>query len=357
MSSPTRKATPIVEIDRRSSSGSSAQVVDIESAPFLDEKYEKHNEPEKKPVGSGFIVWTVVNILSTIGIVFTNKAIFSDPNFRLTQSSFAAFHFCVTGATLYAASKAPFKQFTPIRARFLDMVPLALTMCMNVILPNLSLAFSTVTFYQIARILLTPCVALIRFVFYGTKIPTPAVMTLIPLLLGVATVVYYETAGAVGNDRSTSWAGVIFAFTGVLASSLYTVWIGTFQKKFEMNSMQLLLNQAPISAFLLLYAIPFTDHAPNFAEVAMSKWMQIGLSGLFASLLNISQFFIVAGAGPVSSTVVGHLKTCSIVMIGWIISGRKASDGGIFGVFLAIAGIVVYSIIMYKHNLRSGLKA
>ena len=69
MSSPTRKATPIVEIDRRSSSGSSAQVVDIESAPFLDEKYEKHNEPEKKPVGSGFIVWTVVNILSTIGIV------------------------------------------------------------------------------------------------------------------------------------------------------------------------------------------------------------------------------------------------------------------------------------------------
>jgi solute carrier family 35, member E3 len=60
-----------------------------------------------------------------------------------------------------------------------------------------------------------------------------------------------------------------------------------------------------------------------------------------ASLINISQFFIVAGAGPVSSTVVGHLKTCSIVALGWITSDRGANDHGIFGVFMAITGIVL----------------
>lgn len=64
-------------------------------------------------------------------------------------------------------------------------------------------------------------------------------------------------------------------------------------------------------------------------------------SGLMAALINISQFFIVAGAGAVSSTVIGHLKTCSIVALGWVTSGRSANDRGIFGIFMAITGIVM----------------
>jgi solute carrier family 35 protein E3 len=63
-------------------------------------------------------------------------------------------------------------------------------------------------------------------------------------------------------------------------------------------------------------------------------------SGVLASLINISQFYIVAGAGAVSSTVVGHIKTCSIVALGWVTSGRKASDRSVFGIVLAISGIL-----------------
>jgi solute carrier family 35 protein E3 len=73
-------------------------------------------------------------------------------------------------------------------------------------------------------------------------------------------------------------------------------------------------------------------------------------SGAFASLINISQFFIVAQTGPVSSTVVGHVKTCTIVSLGWMVSGRAIGDKSILGVFIAIGGIVAYSIIMLKHK-------
>ena len=192
------------------------------------------------------------------------------------QSSFAAFHFCVTGATLYIASKAPFRKFVPkIPSRIQDMLPLGVAMCLNVVLPNYSLAFSSVTFYQIARILLTPTVALVRYIWYGTVVPTRASLTLIPLLLGVAVVVYFETRDT--SSTSTTWAGVVFAFTGVVASSLYTIWISTCQKSLDMNSMQLLQNQAPMSAFLLLFAIPFTDHSPQWVEVPISRYMLIAL--------------------------------------------------------------------------------
>lgn len=54
-----------------------------------------------------FLIWTAINMASTIGIVFTNKAIFNDPNFKLMQTSFACFHFICTGLTLYVVSSYP----------------------------------------------------------------------------------------------------------------------------------------------------------------------------------------------------------------------------------------------------------
>lgn len=63
-------------------------------------------------------------------------------------------------------------------------------------------------------------------------------------------------------------------------------------------------------------------------------------SGLFASMINLSQFFIIAQAGPVSSTVVGQLKTCCIVALGWMTSGRTVGDKSVLGILLAIGGII-----------------
>ena len=77
-------------------------------------------------------------------------------------------------------------------------------------------------------------------------------------------------------------------------------------------------------------------------------------SGGFASLINISQFFIIAQTGPVSSTVVGHVKTCSIVALGWATSGRAIGDKSVLGVFVAISGIMAYSVVMLKEKRKQG---
>ncbi|KAK5989041.1 Solute carrier family 35 member E3 [Cladobotryum mycophilum] len=287
------------------------------------------------------VTWMAVNTLATIGIVFTNKAIFSDSSWKLCQLTFASFHFFVTWLTLFVLSRPQLAYFAPRRAPIRHLIPLAVSMCLNVILPNLSLAFSTVTFYQIARILLTPTVALMNLVMYGETLPRHAMLALIPACLGVGMVTYYDSIPAKDlNIKTTSPVGVIFAFTGIFASSLYTVWIGSYHRKLNMNSMQLLYNQAPIASFCLLYFIPFLDTLPDWVQVPLNRWLMIILSGIFASLINISQFFIVAQTDPVSSTVVGHLKTCTIVALGWIMSGRAIKDKSIIGAAVAIAGII-----------------
>lgn len=327
---------------------------EVNSSEGLLAKPQQENPLEKKAGRAVFFFWIAVNTLATIAIVFTNKAIFENPSFKNMQTSFASFHFACTTLTLYFASRSSIGIFTPRRAKFLDILPLSAAMCFNVVLPNLSLAYSSVTFYQIARILLTPLVASINFIFYRMSLPRAAALTLIPVCLGVGIVSYYDTLPTEDKQaKTTSPIGVFFALSGVFASSLYTVWIGVYHKKLCMSSMQLLFNQAPWSSVLLWVFIPVVDTIPRLDIVPRSRWIMICISGLFASLINLSQFFIVANAGPTSSTIVGHAKTCSIVMIGWITSRRSVSDKSLLGVIMAIGGIIYYSMIMS----RSGKKA
>ncbi|KAK9416173.1 putative GDP-mannose transporter [Seiridium unicorne] len=324
-----------------------------------DAAAEVTQAPEKDSGGmTKAVVWMVINTLATIGIVFTNKAIFSDPTLKLAQLSFAGFHFFITWLTLYVLSRPQLAFFVPRRTTIREIIPLSISMSLNVILPNLSLAFSSVTFYQVARILLTPTVALMNFVLYRATLPRNAILALIPACVGVGMVSYYDSLPTDdANVKTTTGLGVIFAFAGIFASSLYTVWIASYHRKLQMTSMQLLFNQAPVSAFLLLYVIPFVDTFPVWSEVPINRWVMIMMSGVFASLINISQFFIIAKTGPVSSTVVGHLKTCTIVALGWATSGRSVGDKSVMGVFVAVGGIIAYSLVMIQHKARGGAKA
>ncbi|KAL2263879.1 hypothetical protein VTK26DRAFT_4556 [Humicola hyalothermophila] len=392
---------------------------DREDSGLLPTGKYSQNEPVTKPSSASSLAWMVMNTLATLGIVFTNKAIFSDPSLKLMQLSFAAFHFLVTFLTLFALSRRPLQLFTPRRVALLDILPLSLAMSLNVILPNLSLAFSTVVVYQLARILLTPTVAILNYALYRATLPLPAILALAPTCLGVAAVSYYDSLpppqeGAGGTDggpsspsrtataaaAGTAPLGLLFALLGVLASSLYTVWIGAYHRRLRLSSMQLLYSQAPVSFVLLLYAIPFLDVFPSHRSVPSSLTPTppptaaaeggggggegggaalaalhhhqhcslplplILLSGLLAALINLSQFFIVARAGAVSSTVVGHVKTCLIVALGWVVSGKGVGvadargRGSVCGVAVALGGIMTYSVIMLREKEKqAGSKA
>ena len=65
----------------------------------------------------------------------------------------------------------------------------------------------------------------------------------------------------------------------------------------------------------------------------------IALSGLLAAMINVSQFFIIGNAGAVESTVVGHMKTVLIVVIGAFTGGRIITDKAALGIMLALCSI------------------
>lgn len=165
-------------------------------------------------------------------------------------------------------------------------------MICNVVLPNASLAYSSIQFYQVARVLLTPCVAILNFALYSRGIPAKAAWTLAPVCFGVGVVSWFDTTTpAKGDDdnggfmtttiTTTTPLGVAFAMMGVVASSLYTVWIQWYHEKLECSSMQLLMNQAPISVLVMLYVIPVADDVTVWRDVG---WGVYGLIGIVSTL-------------------------------------------------------------------------
>ncbi|KAF6516106.1 hypothetical protein HZS61_004847 [Fusarium oxysporum f. sp. conglutinans] len=233
--------------------------------PLLSEDIEavREKEQEQQPMSRSSssamksTFWT---------LVFTNKAILSGPSLKHAQLSFAAFHFTITGLVLFTLSRPRFTFFKPKSVAIRQMIPLSTVMALNVIFPNLSLAYSSVPFYQISRILITPCVAAMNFVLYRACLP--------------------------------------------------------------------------------FYAYK----APAQADLSLNLWVLILMSGIFAALVNVSQFFIIAEMGPVTSTVVAHGKTCIIVAIGWYISGRDVVDKCIIGLMVALLGIILYSAAILRQG-------
>jgi solute carrier family 35 protein E3 len=249
----------------------------LDEKEHLDEEGGDTPAPAKKP--SKLLVWIAINIISTTAIVFINKSIFDDPSFRGAQVSFATFHFLVTFATLHTVSSSRFGFFERKRAALRDILPLAGAMCLNVILPNLSLAYSSITFYQTARVLLTPITAFLNYAFYKKTIPRQAVCALFPVCAGVAMVTYFDVRPGT-TSKGTSFYGVVFALSGVLMSGIYTCWIGHYHQKLQMTSLQLLHNQSLIGGMLLIYLIPFVDTLPVFSEVPLHRWLMIMMVSL-----------------------------------------------------------------------------
>ena len=178
----------------------------------------------------------------------------------------------MTAAALYLLSSPAISMFQRKKASVLEILPIAVAMIFNVVLPNASLAYSSIQFYQIVRVLITPCVVVLSYVVLKETVSLAIILTLIPVCIGVGIVTYYETKPNLGlKAKATTPIGVIFAFSGLLTSALYTVWIKKYGK-LGLEDLQLLLNQAPVSVLIMLYVIPFSDDVTVWYTVSLPIW-------------------------------------------------------------------------------------
>ena len=223
------------------------------------------------------------NILSSIGIIFLNKYIFS--HCQIKTMTLTAMQMAFTSLGLFICLKM--KTFIRKSVPIIKVLPIAISFCAFVVFTNLSLEYNTIGTYQLFKVLTTPVVAYISWQFYKTYYSRLVILTLVPVIIGVCT---HSV-----NDIKLTLLGTITASIGVISASLYQVWVGERLKELEMNSQQLLFYQAPLSAMLLVPFIFFMETLPSYESNDAQKTALTSLtaSGIVAFIVNLSVYWVI----------------------------------------------------------------
>ncbi|KAG4436869.1 hypothetical protein IFR05_007632 [Cadophora sp. M221] len=315
-------------------------LVDGEIYQDKDKVAEESTKPQSTKSRIVDMLCILLNIASTVTLVFLNKWIFRDSQLKNMQITFAMWHFTCTTIVLWIASRSPFNLFVPVRLPFIQMIPLCSFFAGFLILGNLSLAYNSVGFYQLAKIMTTPCVAVLQYFFLGKTVAGLTIVALAAVCIGVSL--------TNSNAAGTTTLGASIAVAAFTVTAFYQVWIGKKMKDFAVSSPQLLLNQAPISVLLLVFVAPFFDTVPNVAIIPTDTLVALFLSGLAAAALNLSQFLIIGRMSALTFNVASNVKTIIILTYGWVSEGRVLTVKDALGIILALGGATLYSQLSQK---------
>ncbi|EGD77062.1 solute carrier family 35 member E3 [Salpingoeca rosetta] len=287
-------------------------------------------------------LFMLLNYTSSIMIVFLNKMAYTYgfPSITLTM-----IHFLMTFAGLKVCSMMGIFQVK--RLRIMDVLPLSLAFCGFVVFTNLSLLYNTVGFYQLAKVMTTPAIVLVHWVFYKQSYSKPILLSLLLVCIGVAQ--------ATQADVTTNSKGLFFATCGVLVTSIYQIWVKTKQQDLEVSAFQLLFYQAPLSAGLLAVIIPFVEPPFEPYGVLAQEWSAPALlavlgSSIMAFLVNLSIFLVIGKTSPITYNVLGHFKLCTVLAGGFIIFHDPLNASQSMGILLTLFGIFAYTHFKLKES-------
>ncbi|XP_067248347.1 solute carrier family 35 member E3 isoform X2 [Chanodichthys erythropterus] len=247
---------------------------------------------------SRIIAGLLVNLLSSICIVFINKWIYVHygfPNMTMTL-----IHFVVTWLGLYICQKMDI--FSPKSLRPSKIILLALSFCGFVVFTNLSLQSNTIGTYQLAKAMTTPVIIVIQTMYYRKTFSTKIKLTL---------------------------------------------WVGAKQHELQVNSMQLLYYQAPMSSAFLLVLVPFFEPLSGeggiFGPWSFQALVMVLLSGVIAFLVNLSIYWIIGNTSPVTYNMFGHFKFCITLLGGYVLFQDPLSLNQGLGILCTLIGILAYT--------------
>ncbi|KAM6214650.1 solute carrier family 35 member E3 isoform 2-T2 [Rhynchocyon petersi] len=240
----------------------------------------------------------LLNLLVSICIVFLNKWIYVHHGFP--NMSLTLVHFVVTWLGLCICQKLNI--FAPKSLQPSKLLLLALSFCGFVVFTNLSLQNNTIGTYQLAKAMTTPVIIVIQTVCYKKTFSTRVQLTL---------------------------------------------WVGAKQHELQVNSMQLLYYQAPLSSAMLLVAVPFFE--PVFGEGgifgpwSLSALVMVLLSGVIAFMVNLSIYWIIGNTSPVTYNMFGHFKFCITLFGGYVLFKDPLSINQGLGISCTLFGIIAYT--------------
>jgi solute carrier family 35 protein E3 len=277
----------------------------------------------------------LLNVVSSVGVIFINKQlVFVSAHFTF-GTALTIVHFVVTFAGCVAFAYGGF--FEPKKMDILRVLPISLAFCGYVAFNNMSLLTNSVSVYQISKIMCTPLIVAVEMFQYEKHQSRETLVALLPVCVGIFVTVF--------ADAHLSVIGTFWAVLAIISNSFYTIWGKTKQSELNASPMQLLIYQAPISAVILCFMLPWMESLSALRHFTFTPHAVfcIGLSCVFAFGVNFSFFLFVGQTSPLTMNVVGYLKTVLVFVGGWVFFDSDPTWQSAFGIFMTLVGLAMYS--------------
>ena len=295
--------------------------------------------------------FAVGNVVSSVTLVLVNKLAFSAGfKFPITLS-FCHFIFTVVFYRLLRCAGFYEDAAMPQLEKF----KVALAGFASIGFMNLSLNSNSVGFYQITKLTIIPVTLAINLL-YGVHTNGKIKLALLILLAGVGV--------ATVTDVQLRPIGLVYGTLAVLTTAVFQIWQGSKQKEFSMSGTQLQAAVAPWMAAQRSSSPPpprASAGSPTAAarsgavfvrEAAASddgvRTLGLVLATCFLALaVNFCSFGLIGRTSPITFQVVGHLKTCLVLVGGYVLfTGKhihkRQLQNNIVGVSVAMVGCVLY---------------
>jgi solute carrier family 35 protein E3 len=164
------------------------------------------------------------------------------------------------------------------------------------------------------------------------------------------------------TDVSVNTLGLVIAGISVVSSGMQQLLCGTIQRKHKLQSYQLLANTAPVQGAILIVLGPPIDYLITGSNVAKYEWtvpatVILAASCSVAILVNISQFMCLGRFSAVTFQVLGHTKTILVLLISWLVLKEPMSGRKMFGMALAVVGMIMYGHFNGKAAAATAVKS
>lgn len=248
----------------------------------------------------------LLNISSTVGIVFVNKYVMRMFPFAMTVTLVHQ----MTAGTIIIIQRCALRPEKPLP--FLVDLWIGLITVGSIYFCNQSLRMNSITLYQIAKLMNIPTMCFFQYMLSGRKQSLPVYMSLVVLSIGVGIATVAEL------DISTSALGLLMAVLGILVTVIDQMEVGRLKAKYEATAVGFLhSNIFHRWAVGSLIVGTFEPTAPSEAlDVEISGLIGLAVSCLLATSINVTQVSIIGRFGPLTMNVVGHVKTLMILTLG-----------------------------------------
>eukprot|EP00670_Eutreptiella_braarudii_P008927 CAMPEP_0174316312 /NCGR_PEP_ID=MMETSP0810-20121108/6844_1 /TAXON_ID=73025 ORGANISM="Eutreptiella gymnastica-like, Strain CCMP1594" /NCGR_SAMPLE_ID=MMETSP0810 /ASSEMBLY_ACC=CAM_ASM_000659 /LENGTH=332 /DNA_ID=CAMNT_0015425939 /DNA_START=60 /DNA_END=1058 /DNA_ORIENTATION=- len=257
-----------------------------------------------------------INIAGVVGIVVLMKQLFQTYEFNYPVF-LVVLHQLTTAFVLWLMTTQGLLEPKALDKRII--LQLALGEIGSIVFSNWSLMHNSVGMYQIFKLLNIPFMCVVETFMLKSTFSNTIKLSLVVILGGIAM--------ATVTDVQYNSVGLMHGLSAVLATSFYQVLVKRTTKDKDLSGLQLSYCTALPKAGILAVLVPVLEKNPG---------------GLLAF---DSPAMIIQSTTPVTFQVVGHAKTCLIILSGFIFFQQPFVAKNVTGVLVALAGMIWYSYL------------